>query len=142
MYPGASRDLLEPHPFLAKMAAPTLLQDVTGFRGEKIVELCLTEYSAFARPLFRPGFLGDKWPAVDFYVELSGVRGRRPYFLIQTKSTSLALAANAASLRISSTRNDARGSFRFPGRHTSWEFTNQLAVSSPNRSTQAWQQRA
>jgi hypothetical protein len=64
-----------------------LLQDVTGFRGEKIVELCLTDYSAFKKPLFRPGFLGDKWPAIDFYVELNGVRGRRPYFFVQSKAT-------------------------------------------------------
>lgn len=82
------------------------MRDVTGFRGEKIVELCLTDYAAFSRPLFRPGFLGDKWPAIDFYVELTGVRGRRPYFLVQSKATSARLPANAASVQISSTRRD------------------------------------
>jgi hypothetical protein len=97
------------------MPTATILQDVTGFRGEKIVELCLTEYSTFARPLFRPGFLGDKWPAVDFYVELNGVRSRRPYFLIQSKATSAALSTNATSLRISSTRNDVQRLLRIPG---------------------------
>ena len=55
----------------------TELNDITGFRGEKIVELCLTDYSDFPKPLFRPGFLGDKWPAIDFYVELTAVRGKR-----------------------------------------------------------------
>jgi hypothetical protein len=49
------------------------LKDVTGFRGEKIVELCLTDYRTFAKPLFRPGFLGEKWPSIDFYVELEDV---------------------------------------------------------------------
>ncbi len=34
------------------------LTDVTGFRGEKILELCLTDYQNFPQPLFRPGFLG------------------------------------------------------------------------------------
>lgn len=97
------------------MPALSLLQDVTGFRGEKIVELCLTEYSAFARPLFRPGFLGDKWPAVDFYVELNDVRGRRPYFLIQSKATYKTLAANATSLTISSTKNDIKRLLQIPG---------------------------
>lgn len=53
------------------------IREVTGFRGEKIVELCLTDYKEFARPLFRPGFLGDKWPSVNFYVELQAVRKRR-----------------------------------------------------------------
>jgi hypothetical protein len=66
----------------------------------------LTAYSAFARPLFRPGFLGDKWPAVDFYVELNGIRGKRPYFLVQCKSTSANLAPQANTLAISSTRNE------------------------------------
>ncbi len=36
------------------------LREIIGFRGEKIVELCLTDYQAFSQPLFRPGFLGDK----------------------------------------------------------------------------------
>lgn len=91
------------------------LQDVTGFRGEKIVELCLTSYSDFARPLFRPGFLGDKWPAIDFYVELNGVRGRRPYFLIQIKSTTNALPAQATSIKIWSKRHDVARLLQIPG---------------------------
>src|SRR3954470_8919782 len=99
----------------ADMPTPAVLQDVTRFRGEKIVELCLTEYSAFARPLFRPGFLGDKWPAIDFYVELNGVRGRRPYFLIQAKATSARLSPRATSLRISATRDDVGRLLQIPG---------------------------
>jgi hypothetical protein len=97
------------------MPPTDLLRDVTGFRGEKIVELCLTDYSAFAKPLFRPAFLGDKWPAVDFYVELNCIRGRRPYFLIQAKATSSKLSAGATSLRISSTKNDVARLLQIPG---------------------------
>jgi hypothetical protein len=97
------------------MPPPVFLQDVTGFRGEKIVELCLTEHSEFARPLFRPGFLKDNWPAIDFYVELEGVRGKRPYFLVQSKATSAKLATHATSLRISSTKNDVARLLRIPG---------------------------
>jgi hypothetical protein len=93
----------------------SFLRDVTGFRGEKIIELCLTDYSAFPSPLFRPAFLGDKWPAVDFYVELNGVRGRRPYFLVQSKATTSALTARAASLSISSRRSDVARLLQIPG---------------------------
>ena len=96
-------------------SGPALLRDVTGFRGEKIVELCLTEYSAFRAPLFRPGFLGDKWPAIDFYVELNGVRDKRPYFLIQSKSTSAALNPRATSLKISSKKEDVVRLLQIPG---------------------------
>src|SRR5437764_3472621 len=95
--------------------APALLRDVTGFRGEKIVELCLTEYSGFPAPLFRPGFLGDKWPAIDFYVELNGVQGKRPYFLIQCKTTSGTLSPRASSLKISSKREDVARLLQIPG---------------------------
>lgn len=45
---------------------PNQLQEITGFRGEKIVELCLTNYESFPKPIFKPGFLGDKWPTIDF----------------------------------------------------------------------------
>jgi hypothetical protein len=100
---------------LAEMPTTTLLQDVTGFRGEKIVELCLTDFSAFARPLFRPGFLGDKWPAIDFYVELNGVRGRRPYFLIQSKATAAKLGKDSKNLKISATRRDVERLLQIPG---------------------------
>lgn len=35
------------------------LRDVTGSRGEKIVELRLTDYQSFPEPLFHPTHLGD-----------------------------------------------------------------------------------
>lgn len=91
------------------------LREVTGFRGEKIAELCLTEYLPFAKPLFRPAFLGDKWPAIDLHVELEGISGKRPYFLVQTKSTALRLMSNDRSLRISSTAADVRALLGIPG---------------------------
>jgi hypothetical protein len=82
------------------------LRDVTGFRGEKIVELCLTDYASFAEPLFRPGFLGEKWPAIDFYVELAQVTGHRLYFFGQVKSTSSVLSSRAKNLKISTKKKD------------------------------------
>lgn len=91
------------------------LRDVIGFRGEKLVELRLTDYSAFERPLFRPGFLGDKWPAVDFYVELNSVRGKRPYFFAQVKTTSTPLTAASTHLVISSRKSDIEHLLRIPG---------------------------
>lgn len=91
------------------------LRDVTGFRGEKIVELCLTDYRAFPKPLFRPGFLGDKWPAIDFYVELTAVRGKRLYFFGQVKATTSVLNATSTHLSISSKRKDIERLLLIPG---------------------------
>jgi hypothetical protein len=89
------------------------LNDVTGFRGEKIVELCLTDYQAFTKPLFRPGFLGEKWPSIDFYVELVAVPGKRLYFFAQAKATRSALTARF--LNISTKKRDIDRLLRIPG---------------------------
>jgi hypothetical protein len=87
-------------------------RDVIGKRGENIVELCLTDYQNFARPLFRLTHLGDKWPAVDYYVELTTVPKQRPFFLLQAKSTA---AKNPdKNLRISSTRKDVEHLLQIP----------------------------
>jgi hypothetical protein len=91
------------------------LRDVTGFRGEKIVELRLTDYKSFSKPLFRPGFLGDKWPAIDFYVELTAVRGKRLYFFVQVKATSGRLIRTSKDLKISTKKQDIDRLLRIPG---------------------------
>jgi hypothetical protein len=91
------------------------LQEVTGFRGEKIIELCLTNYESFPSPLFKPGFLGDKWPTIDFYVELSAVRGKRPYFFGQAKSTRGDLAPGATNLSVTAKKADIERLLHIPG---------------------------
>lgn len=91
------------------------LREVIGYRGEWIVELCLTDYSEFEKPLFRPAYLGDKWPVIDFYVELDLVRGKRPYFFAQVKSTSSPLAPESANLSISTRKKDVERLLRIPG---------------------------
>ena len=64
------------------------LSNVIGERGEKIVELCLTEFENFRAPLFRLTHLGDKWPIADYYVEVTTVTGKRPFFFLQAKATA------------------------------------------------------
>jgi hypothetical protein len=96
----------------------TQLQDVTGFRGEKIAELALTDYSEFPKPLFQPGFLGDKWPAIDFYVELTAVPGKRPYFFVQTKATKSKLTKRSTHLSVSTKKTDIQRRCGFQGRPT------------------------
>lgn len=93
---------------------PIYLHDVTGFRGEKIVELCLTNHQSFARPLFLPAFLGDKWPAIDFYVELTSVKDQRPYFFAQIKSTAAPIRPNAKQLKIGTKKFDVPRLLKIP----------------------------
>jgi len=42
------------------MTGMRVLSNLIGDRGENIFELAITDYREFARPLFKPGFLGDK----------------------------------------------------------------------------------
>jgi hypothetical protein len=91
------------------------LREIIGSRGEKILELCLTDYRAFDAPLFRPGFLGDKWPAIDYYVELTSVPGKRLYFFAQAKATGAPLTSKARSLRISTKKADIDHLLEIPG---------------------------
>jgi hypothetical protein len=91
------------------------LSDVTGYRGEKILELRLTDFAGLKSPLFRPGFLGDKWPSIDFYVELRNVRRTTPYFFAQAKSTARELRATSTTLKISSETRDIERLLRIPG---------------------------
>lgn len=97
----------------ALVPAAFALQDATGFRGEKMVELCLTGWAGLKQPLFRPSFLGEKWPVVDFYVELMGAKARRPYFWVQAKATRGKLTNRGVSIH--STKKDVAGLLEIPG---------------------------
>ena len=49
--------------------------DLIGERGEWITQLALTERVQGSQTLFRPQFLGDKYPTIDLFVELVGDNG-------------------------------------------------------------------
>ena len=66
-----------------------LNRDAIGARGEAIVSNLLTRFHGRREPFFRPQFMGDKYPTVDFFVELVGARGTQiPFFLAQVKTTT------------------------------------------------------
>lgn len=91
------------------------VEEITGFRGERITELALTNFAGLAQPLFKPGFLGDKWPSIDFYVELNSVNERRPYFFVQTKATRSRITQRSTSLKISTKKKDIERLLQIPG---------------------------
>jgi len=103
------------------------LKDVTGRRGERIADLCLSEYLAFGKPLFHATSLGEKFPSIDFYVELDGVPGRSLYFLAQVKATTSALTATC--LNISTKKRDIDRLLKIPGP------TYLLGVHEPTKKT-------
>jgi hypothetical protein len=58
-----------------------------GERGEARAYLALTDLDASPKSLFKPVFLGAKFEALDFYVEVVGQFKRKPYFFLQVKTT-------------------------------------------------------
>lgn len=65
------------------------MHDLIGDRGELLFRLNIATIEAgWSAARFRPAFLGEKWPNIDFYVELvNPPAGIRPYFLAQVKTT-------------------------------------------------------
>ena len=49
------------------------IQDAIGDRGQYIFGSLITKFHSESGPLFKCRFLGDKWPRVDFIVELLNV---------------------------------------------------------------------
>jgi hypothetical protein len=64
------------------------MKDLLGQRGEALFYVMITKYNGHEIPLFKPQFLGDKWPSVDFIVELTNHQAQMiPYFFVQVKTT-------------------------------------------------------
>lgn len=64
------------------------LQDAIGLRGESIFFVALTKLYGRTNPLFNPRFLGEKYPSVDYIVELIDPSAQIiPYFFVQVKTT-------------------------------------------------------
>lgn len=64
-----------------------LISNDIGQRGEALFFVLLTKSFGRANPIFRPQFLGDKWPVVDFIVELVSSEDQTLYFFAQVKTT-------------------------------------------------------
>ncbi len=77
------------------------IQDAIGDRGQYIFGSLITKFHSESGPLFKCQFLGDKWPRVDFIVELLNVDGTTPYFFVQVKTSRLGYTIREHRLRIS-----------------------------------------
>lgn len=64
--------------------------------------------------MFRPQFLGDKWPTVDFIVELLGVRNLKPFFFVQVRTTYFTETADKDRLAVQINRTTVSGLSQYP----------------------------
>ena len=90
------------------------MQDALGARGEAIFYVLLTEFHSDAGPIFRPQFLGDKWPTVDYVVELLGADPAVPFFFVQVKTTRAGYTKRDKRLKVSVTKADMERLASFP----------------------------
>jgi hypothetical protein len=89
-------------------------RDALGDRGEAIFRVLITELDSVTGPIFRPYFLGEKWPVVDFIVELLGVGNAVPYFFVQVKTTRTGYTRREKRLKISVAGDDIRRLASYP----------------------------
>lgn len=81
--------------------------DNLGSSGENALITILTGVKdAGNNYIFRPAFLGDKWPAKDLYVELISDEPIKPYFFVQVKTTERDFLSGPKRLPIRLTRRD------------------------------------
>ncbi len=83
-------------------------KDALGDRGEAIFRVLITEFDTAAGPIFRPYFLGEKWPVVDFIVEIVGAGASIPYFFVQVKTTRAGYTQKEKRLKVSVSGDDIR----------------------------------
>lgn len=90
-------------------------RDAIGARGERIAHNLLTRFHGRDEPLFQVQFLGDKYPAIDFFVELVGAAGSQaPFFFVQVKTTMQGYAGSGRRLKVRVDRAEMHGLVRYP----------------------------
>lgn len=90
-------------------------RDIIGERGEWIFSTLMTKYHPQRGFLFRPNFLGEKWPHTDFVVTLLGSDPAIvPFFFVQVKATALGYTQQQRRLKASLKAADARGLAAYP----------------------------
>jgi len=78
--------------------------DDIGDRGQWIFCLLMTDLCGRDRPLFRPRFLGDKFPTFDYIVEL--VDHPAYYFFVQVKGTAEGYTKDPVRLKVQVSQQD------------------------------------
>ena len=96
------------------MALESNVRDILGDRGEIIFFAKMTKFHSNKGPIFRPRFLGEKWPSVDFIIELLGIADINPYFFVQVRATRLGYTLKDRRLKIQVSEEKVKGIYSYP----------------------------
>ena len=75
-------------------------REATGKRGEAIFVRAIMTFCGNAVSYFNPVFLGEKYEALDYLVELIGVEMNTPFFFVQVKTTRLGYTSDQSDRRL------------------------------------------
>lgn len=85
-----------------------------GSRGESIFGMLLSRYFDSYGSLFKPIFLGDKYPTVDFYVDLLNYSDKKGFFFASIKTTTQGYTAGKNKLKIHVSKEELNELTKFP----------------------------
>jgi hypothetical protein len=89
-------------------------RDDIGIRGQSIFVAQIMQFCGRDRPFFTPYFLGDKFPTVDYIVELNDT-SRPMHFFAHVRSTRRGYTRDVpARLKVQVTKSEVRRLIAFP----------------------------
>ena len=86
--------------------------DDIGERAQSLFVLLISDFRGRDKPLFRPRFLGDKFPTFDYLIEL--VDHPNSYFFVQVKGTIQSYTIKESRLKVQLSQKDVDRMVSFP----------------------------
>ena len=82
--------------------------------GERIFMVLIGRYFDPNGYLFDPIFLGDKYPTVDFYVDLLNNQEEKGFFFVSVKTTTQGYSADKMKLKIHVSKEELKALAKYP----------------------------
>ena len=82
--------------------------------GERIFTVLIGRYFDPNGYLFDPIFLGDKYPTVDFYVDLLNNQEEKGFFFVSVKTTTQGYSADKTKLKIHVSKEELKALTKYP----------------------------
>jgi hypothetical protein len=85
-----------------------------GKRGERIFTVLIGRYFDPNGYLFDPIFLGDKYPTVDFYLDLLNYTDKKGFFFVSVKTTTQGYTSDKSKLKIQVSKEELKELIKYP----------------------------
>jgi hypothetical protein len=92
----------------------TTMSNDIGKRGERIFTVLVSRYFETKGYLFDPIFLGDKYPTVDFYLDLLNSPDKKCFFFVSVKTTTQGYFSDNSKLKIQVSKEELKELIKYP----------------------------